>query len=92
MTDAETAVDRLTFEWSSPVGTFSGAGPDGPLAGAGHRPGPLVATLQLRVVDGDHRVERTVAVRVHDHVREVGDMATLFLQRLLGLDRTPRRR
>src|SRR6478609_574869 len=27
VTDAETAVDRLTFEWSSPVGTFTGAGP-----------------------------------------------------------------
>jgi hypothetical protein len=32
------------------------------------------------VVDGEHRVERTLAVRVHDHVREVGDMATLFLK------------
>jgi hypothetical protein len=25
--DAGTAVDRLTFEWSSPVGSFSGQGP-----------------------------------------------------------------
>jgi len=32
------------------------------------------------VVDGDQRAERTVTVRVHDHVREVGDMATRFLE------------
>ena len=80
MTDAETALDRLTFAWSSPLGTFTGQGPACPLARAPrHAPAPLVAPLRLLVVDGDQRVERTHAVRVHHHVREVGDMATLFL-------------
>src|SRR5688572_3588544 len=27
VSDVETPVERLTFEWSSPVGTFSGQGP-----------------------------------------------------------------
>jgi len=76
VTDAETAVDRLTFEWSSPVGTFAGAGPSVRWRAPASVPAPLVASLQLRVVDGDQRVERTVAVSVHDHAREVGDMAT----------------
>jgi hypothetical protein len=80
VTDAETAVDRLTFDWSSPVGTFSGEGPTVRWRAPATVPAPTVATLQVRVVDGEHRVERTVAVRVHDHVREVGDMATLFLK------------
>lgn len=80
VTDAETPVERLTFEWSSPIGTFSGEGPAVRWRAPASVPAPLVATLQLRVVDGDHRVDRTVTVRVHDHVREVGDLATRFLE------------
>ena len=80
VSDAETATDKLTFEWSSPVGTFSGTGPTVRWRAPATVPAPIVATLQLRVVDGDQRVDRTVAVQVHDHVREVGDMATLFLR------------
>jgi len=80
VTDAETAVDRLTFEWSSPVGSFSGTGPSVRWRAPASVPAPLVASLQLRVVDGELRAERSVAVRVHDHAREVGDMATLFLR------------
>jgi hypothetical protein len=80
VTDAETPVDRLTFEWSSPAGTFSGTGPTVRWKAPASVPAPLVAALQLRVVDGDQRAERTVAVRVHDHAREVGDMATQFLR------------
>jgi hypothetical protein len=80
VTDAETAADKLTFEWSSPSGSFTGAGPSVRWRAPASVPTPLVATLQLRVVDGDQRVDRTVLVQVHDHVREVGDMATLFLR------------
>ena len=80
VTDAETPVDRLTFEWSSPAGAFSGTGPNVRWRAPSSVPSPFVAPLQLRVVDGDQRAERTVAVRVHDHAREVGDLATLFLR------------
>ena len=79
VTDAETAVDRLSFEWSSPTGTFSGQGPVVRWRAPASIPGPTVVTLRVRVVDGDQRTERSVDVRVHDHVREVGDMAHLFL-------------
>jgi hypothetical protein len=79
VTDVETPVERLTFEWSSPSGTFSGEGPVVRWRAPAAVHAPFVATLQLRVVDGDHRVDRTIAVRVHDHVREVGDLATRFL-------------
>ena len=80
VTDAETPADRLTFEWSSPSGAFSGTGPSVRWRAPASVPAPYVATLQLRVVDGDQRAERTVAVQVHDHAREVGALATLFLQ------------
>jgi hypothetical protein len=79
VTDAETAVDRLTFEWSSPAGTFSGQGPVVRWRAPASIPRPTVATLRVQVVDGDQRIERSVDVRVHDHVREVGEMAHLFL-------------
>jgi hypothetical protein len=80
VTDAETPADRLTFEWSSPAGSFTGTGTSVRWRAPASVPAPFVATLQLRVVDGDQRAERTIAVRVHDHAREVGDMATLFLR------------
>jgi hypothetical protein len=78
--DAETPIERLTYEWSAPVGAFSGEGPTVRWRSPASVPAPLVATLTLRVVDGDQRAERSVAVRVHDHAREVGDLATRFLE------------
>jgi hypothetical protein len=80
VTDEDTAIERLTFEWSSPTGTFSGTGPSVHWRAPASVPAPYVATLQLRVLDGDQRAERTVAVRVHDHAREVGELSTLFLR------------
>jgi hypothetical protein len=79
VTDAETALDRLTFEWSSPGGSFSGQGPSVRWRAPATIPGPVVVPIRLRVIDGEQRIERSVDVRVHDHVREVGEMATLFL-------------
>ncbi len=79
VTDLETPVERLTFEWSSPLGSFSGEGPTVRWHAPATVPAPLVATLRVRVVDGDQRAEQSVDVRVHHHAREVGDMATLFL-------------
>ena len=92
-TDAEATPDRLVYEWSGTDGTFSGTGPSvkwtAPASGAT----PFVANLKLTVVvrfqttDGsglpitfEHRVEKTFAVKVHDSIREVGGMATLFLE------------
>ena len=92
-TDAEATPDRLVYEWSGTDGTFSGTGPSvkwtAPASGAT----PFVANLKLTVVDRfqttdgsglpitfEHRVEKTFAVKVHDSIREVGGMATLFLE------------
>ena len=79
VSDAETSTDRLTFEWSSPTGSFTGQGPSVRWRAPASITAPVVATLRLRVVDGEQRIDRTVDVRVHDHIREVGEMATLFL-------------
>jgi hypothetical protein len=93
VTDKETPADRLVYEWSGTDGTFSGTGPQvkwrAPASGAT----PFVANLKLTVVDRfqttdgsglpitfEHRVEKTFTVKVHDSVKEVGGMATLFLE------------
>jgi IPT/TIG domain len=92
-TDAESTPDRLVYEWSGTDGTFSGTGPSvkwlAPASGAT----PFVANLKLTVVDRfqttdgsglpitfEHRVEKTFTVKVHDSIKEVGGMATLFLE------------
>ena len=92
-TDKESTADRLVYEWSGTDGTFSGTGPSvkwrAPASGAT----PFVASLKLTVVDRfqttdgsglpitfEHRVEKTFTVKVHDSVKEVGGMATLFLE------------
>lgn len=93
VTDAEAAPERLVYEWSGTDGTFTGTGASvkwrAPASGAT----PFVANLKLTVVDRfqttdgsglpitfEHRVEKTFSVKVHDSVREVGGMATLFLE------------
>ena len=93
VTDKESPADRLVYEWSGTDGSFSGTGPSirwrAPAAGST----PFVANLKLTVVDRfqttdgsglpitfEHRVERPFTVKVHDSIREVGGMATLFLE------------
>jgi hypothetical protein len=93
VTDKEAAADRLVYEWSGADGTFSGTGASvkwrAPASGAT----PFTANLKVTVVDRfqttdgnglpitfEHRVERPFTVRVHDSVKEVGGMATMFLE------------
>ena len=93
VTDKESTPDKLVYEWSGTDGTFNGSGPSvrwrAPASGAT----PFTANLKLTVVDRfqttdgsglpitfEHRVERPFTVKVHDSVKEVGSMATLFLE------------
>lgn len=93
VTDKESTPDKLVYEWTGTDGAFSGSGQSvrwrAPASGAT----PFTANLKLTVVDRfqttdgsglpitfEHRVERPFTVKVHDSVKEVGDMATLFLE------------
>lgn len=83
--DDETAVDQLTYNWSAPVGTFSGTGArvtwQAPPT-AQTPPQPVTLTLQVVERYGtnlEHRVSKTVDVMLHDSLKEVGDMARQFL-------------
>jgi len=92
VTDAETAVADLAFTWSSDVGTFSGTGPTVTWIAPHSYATPGDVTLTLAVVErlqgtgsaasietGENRVTRTTTVRVHNSVKEVGDLASDFL-------------
>jgi hypothetical protein len=93
VTDAETPVSELTYQWSSDVGTFNGSGSrvswTAPHTLAGT---PTTVVLSLTVVeqyqttdsDGlpvsrENTVKGSTSIRVHDSVREVGDLAVDFL-------------
>jgi IPT/TIG domain len=93
VTDAETTTDRLVYEWTGTDGTFSSSGPTVKWRAPASGSTPFVANLKLVVVDRfqttdgsglpitfEHRVERTFTVKVHDSIKEVGGMATLFLE------------
>ncbi len=93
VTDKETTADRLVYEWTGTDGTFSGTGPAVKWRAPASGSTPFVANLKLTVVDRfqttdgsglpitfEHRVEKTFTVKVHDSVKEVGGMATLFLE------------
>jgi len=93
VTDKETPADRLVYEWTGTDGAFSGTGPTVKWRAPASGSTPFVANLKLTVVDRfqttdgsglpitfEHRVEKTFTVKVHDSVKEVGGMATLFLE------------
>jgi hypothetical protein len=84
--DEETPLDQLQFNWSAPVGSFSGNGPSvtwqAPQTGSAAE-----IALKLEVVERygtapntlEHRVSSTATVALHDSIKEVGDMARQFL-------------
>lgn len=92
--DTETPVADLTYEWteaSAPaIGRFDGVGATVVWTAPGTLSAPQTVDLKLTVIDkyasrpggpidSENRVSKTVSVRVHDSVREVGDLARQFL-------------
>ena len=92
VTDAETPVADLTYEWSAPVGTFAGTGASVTWKAPPQMTTPASVTLSLVVIENytttdpnglpvqqQNKVAGGVAVSVHDSAKEVGDMARTFL-------------
>jgi len=88
VTDAETPVAQLTYEWSSTVGgTFGGNAATTTWTAPATLTGtaPVNATLTLTVTERvdatrNNRVTATSVVDLHNSPREVGDLAVLFLE------------
>jgi hypothetical protein len=87
VTDAETPVNQLTYEWSSSVGGTFGANASttiwtAPATLTGTT--PVNATLTLTVTERidatrNNRVTATTVVDLHNSTKEVGDLARQFL-------------
>ncbi len=90
--DAETPVEGLVFEWAATQGTITGTGPSITWKAPAEGTVPLAVTLTLTVVERfvtsdtavpeirENTVVQTTPVDVHDAIKEVGEMATRFLE------------
>ena len=93
VTDAESSAEQLTLQWTATLGTIEGTGASVTFrAPATMAQTPATAEIALTVierylevgqgglpVEREHRVTRTIGVRVHDSAREVADLGRQFL-------------
>ena len=85
--DEETPIAQLQFNWSAPVGTFSGTGPTVTWQAPAQIAASSDVVLTLEVVERygtapntqENRVSNTATLSLHNSVKEVGDMARQFL-------------
>ena len=85
--DDETPVSQLQYNWTAPVGTFSGSGATVTWQAPAQAATPVQVDIKLEVIErygtapstSEHRVTSTTAVALHDSIKEVGDMARQFL-------------
>ena len=87
VSDDETPVANLQFNWSAPVGTFSGTGPIVTWQAPASATTPMDVQITLQVVERygstpntfEHRVSGTASLSLHDAAKEVGEMSRQFL-------------
>jgi hypothetical protein len=90
--DAETALDKLTYQWTATAGSVTGTGPVVTWVAPAAATTPTDVTITLTVVesykapdasglpvDKENKVTATAAVSLHNSPKEVGDMAYDFL-------------
>ncbi|MEP6914818.1 MAG: IPT/TIG domain-containing protein [Acidobacteriota bacterium] len=77
--DSDTPPDQLIYEWAAPAGTFSGTGASVKWRAPAAAAVPTALTLTLAVIDPANRVTAATTISLHDSVKEVGDLARLFL-------------
>jgi hypothetical protein len=89
VTDKETPLDQLEYQWSAPAGGFTGTGATVRWR-APHAAGAVGLTLTVveryqatdgagRPVSQENRTASTLTVGVHDSAGEVADMANAFM-------------
>jgi hypothetical protein len=87
VTDAESTIGDLKFNWTAAVGTFSGTGRSVLWKAPASVPAPAEVTINLEVVEAftsagkpvENKVTGSTVVSLHDSIKEVGDMARQFL-------------
>jgi hypothetical protein len=84
VTDAETSVDSLQYNWTATLGSFTGTGARVSWVAPAAAATPASVTITLEIVERfgtnqENRVSKTATLMLHNSAREVGDMARLFL-------------
>lgn len=89
--DPETPIEELVYQWSAPVGTFTGTGRTVTWTTPDTIDQATLVTITLKVIEnfghpGQAKIfsqdtTATVTVDLHNSVKEVGDMAVRFLDR-----------
>jgi hypothetical protein len=92
VSDAETPLDQLTYQWSATpvVGTFTGSGPIATWRAPKQQPTPDLYTLKLLITEKytsagqpkENSVSSTVQVHYNDSVREITTLSMRFLTEL----------
>jgi hypothetical protein len=80
ITDAETPVAQLTYQWRACDGTFSGTGPQVDWTAPAIGSLPSTCTIDVTVTDGPHVLTRSIVVRLHNSIAEVTALAMEFLE------------
>jgi hypothetical protein len=78
--DAETAPAQLTYQWRACDGTFTGTGPQVDWTAPAIGSLPSTCTIDVTVTDGPHVLTRSIVVRLHNSVAEIGALALEFLK------------
>jgi hypothetical protein len=84
VTDPETAVDLLQYNWTATLGSFAGTGARVTWVAPTAAVTPATVTVTLEVVERfgtnqENKVSRTATVALHDSVTEVSNMSVRFL-------------
>ncbi len=79
VSDPDTPIDQLRFEWTAEAGTFSGSGASVTWRAPADAQTPRPVTLSLTVSDNVGSASSSIPVSVHNSVKEVGDLSREFL-------------
>jgi len=84
VTDPESNVDSLQYNWTATLGTFTGTGARVSWVAPASIAQPVTVTITLEVVERfgtnqENKVNRTATLALHDSRKEVGDMSVRFL-------------
>jgi hypothetical protein len=79
--DAESPVAQLAYQWQQTCsGTFIGTGPQVEWTAPSGGTLPSMCTIQVTLTDGPYVLTRSIAVRLHNSVVEIGALALEFLE------------
>jgi hypothetical protein len=77
--DAESAAAQLAYQWRACDGTITGTGPQVDWTAPAIGSLPSTCTIEVTITDGPHVLTRSIVVRLHNSIAEVGGLALEFL-------------